>query len=155
MPVHIPHGSMFLLLLNLSCYKAEIIFQLCFSVLVRLSRRAAAALHDELSALSTAGGMGWHGVAGDSRWKRQAVPDSWQSRRQQVTMNFTCPWEPTVPQLIISQSWNLGYCGPQSESSRGSSLLCIITFFLFFNKWEMKHCELQDWAAEPVFCQQC
>lgn len=42
-----------------------------------------------------------------------------------------------------------------SESSRGSSLLCIITFSLFFNKWEIKYRELHDWAAEPVFCQQC
>lgn len=63
MPVHIPHGSVFLLLLNLSCYKVQIIFQLCFSVLIRLSRRAAAALHDELSALSTAGSVGWQGTA--------------------------------------------------------------------------------------------
>lgn len=62
MPLYIPHGSVFLLL-NLSCYKVEIIFQLCFSVLVGLSSRVVASLHDELSALSTAGGMGWQGTA--------------------------------------------------------------------------------------------
>lgn len=63
MPLHILHGSVFLLLLNLSCYKIEKSFQLCFSVLVRLSRRVVASLHDKLSALSPAGGMGWQGTA--------------------------------------------------------------------------------------------
>lgn len=57
MPLKIAHGSGFLLLLNLSCQKVQIIVQLCFSMVVRLSRRIAATLDDELCALRGAGGM--------------------------------------------------------------------------------------------------
>lgn len=57
MPLKIAHGSGFLLLLNLSCQKVQIIVQLCFSMIVRLSRRIAATLDDELCALRGAGGM--------------------------------------------------------------------------------------------------
>lgn len=145
MPVHIPQGSVFLLLLTLSCYRVEIIFQLCFSVLIRLSRRDVASLHDELSAPSTAGGGRGQPVEGADRTGQLTIQTSAGHHELYLSLRTNSTVPDYFSELESGILWSTA-----SKSSRGSTLLCIITFCLFFNKWEIKYRELQDWAAEPV-----
>lgn len=100
-------------------------------MLLSLFRSVVAALHDELSALSTVGGMGCRGQpveeadsTGQQTIQRSAGHHELYSslRTNSTVADYFSELESGI---LLSKS---------QKSSRGSNLLCIITFSLFFNK---------------------